>query len=182
MTHCLQYNDFRAEYLFQQITGLDNSIQTLKRKVKEINWYDGGFLLDDLEPIFGLAFIAYQIYINGSIKDAFGNTDNKWHYYSIEPLSNDFERSQVELIVGLANYSKHKDDGSTLHKGTKEILESFKLQLGDNVEIGNSPIFKGLTILNESWDLFEVMKVVQTWREKLWLEQNGSVLMPTNLK
>jgi hypothetical protein len=171
MSNIFRFNDFRAEYLNQQITGLDNSIQTLKRKVKEINWYDGVFLLEDLEPIFGLAFVAFQIYVNGSIKDVFGNTVNKWQYYSIEPLSNDFERSRVELIIGLANYAKHKDDGSVLHKGTKEILESFKLRLGDDVEIENSPIFEGLTILNENWDLFEVMNVVKTWREKLWLEQ-----------
>jgi len=63
--------DFRIEVLRLTITGLENSIEVLQTKFNEIDWYDGLWLLEESEPIFGLAFIAIQNYINSSIYDRF---------------------------------------------------------------------------------------------------------------
>jgi hypothetical protein len=84
------------------ITGLENSIQTIVQKNKENDWYDGFWMREESEPIYGLAFIAFQNYINGSINDLFGKLDNKVQYYKLDKKLKDFERTQIELIIGLA--------------------------------------------------------------------------------
>ncbi|MDO9186887.1 MAG: hypothetical protein Q7W13_12815 [Bacteroidia bacterium] len=169
-THWLRC-DYRVESLFQIITGLDISIKILVKRMKAGGWYDGLWLREDCEPIYGLAFLAFQNYINLSIKDFSGETSNKIKYYKIEPNLKNFEKSSIELIIGLANYLKHRDE-KELHKGTREILESFSLHFGNENNIDNSPIFDGLAILSEDWDLFEVLEIVKKWREKLWTLEN----------
>jgi hypothetical protein len=62
-------NDFRIGSLNEIIEGLQNSINSLKKRTQEESWYDGIWFLEEAEPIYGLAFIAFQNYINGSIKD-----------------------------------------------------------------------------------------------------------------
>ena len=157
--------DYRAESLFQIVSGLVNSINTLKARTEEKGWYDGLWLLEDSEPIFGLAFIAFQNYINGTIKDFYETTDNKIVYYKLEPNLVNFQKSSIELIIGLANYIKHKEDPK-LHNGTKEILDCFGLNNSDQID--ESPIFGGLDILDGNWDLFNVLNIVKEWREKLF--------------
>jgi hypothetical protein len=149
------------------IQGLHNSIEGLKQKIEEIPWYDVDWLLQESEPIYGLAFIAFQNYINGSIKDLGNNTNTKENLYKLEQNAEGFSKSKIELIIGLANYAKHKDEGIP-HKGTKEILECFKLDFHDITYLDKSAIFQGLTILNNEWDLFEIKAIVINWREKIW--------------
>ena len=165
-THYL-LNDFRIESLNQIITAVDISISNLKKKTEVVSWYDSLWLLEETEPLFGLAFISFQNYINGSIKDFSENTVNKKKYYQIEPKFKNFEKSSIELIIGLANYSKHKDEFE-LHKGTRDIFECFRLNLDNDLAIDKSPFFEGLTILNDKWDLIEILKIVTHWRKKLW--------------
>ena len=57
-----RYADYRAESLNQIITGLNSSIETLRKRIDVIDWYDGYWLLEETEPIFGIAFIAFQNY------------------------------------------------------------------------------------------------------------------------
>ena len=73
--------DFRIEVLRLTITGLENSILVLKTKYNEIDWYDGLWLLEESEPIFGLAFIAIQNYINSSIYDRFDSLEKQYLIY-----------------------------------------------------------------------------------------------------
>lgn len=164
MMNMLEIDD-RAESLNLIIIGLENSIQTIVKKNKENDWYDGIWMREDSEPIYGLAFIAFQNYINGSINDLFDKPDNKAQYYKADKKHKDFERTQIELIIGLANYYKHKD--SKFHNGTVEILKSFNLDHNSENVIDNSPIFEGLEILNNEWNLFEIKKIVTDYRKNL---------------
>lgn len=170
-THFLR-TDYRYESLYQIITGLDHSIKVLENKITEHCWYDGDWFREESEPIYGLAFIAYQNYINSSIKDFSGSTNEKERYYKIPPDLCDYQKTSIELIIGLANYSKHKEEDGKLHFGTKEILECFKLSTDKEPEPDKSPVFDGLSVLNESWNLFEILEVVKNWRERLWSEEN----------
>ncbi len=171
LTHYLKI-DYRAESLNQIIIGLDNAINSLKDRKKEQFWYDGLWFKEDSEPIYGLAFIAFQNYINGSIKDLVNTTSNKTEYYRLQPKFKNYEKSDIELIVGLANYFKHKEDDGLLHKGTSEILKNFGLDTSKDAEITDSPIFEGLTILSETWNLFEIEVRVTNWRVNLFLMTN----------
>jgi hypothetical protein len=164
MTHWREM-DYRVESLTLIITGLENSIQTIVKKNKEFDWYDGIWMREESEPIYGLAFIAFQNYINGSINDLFDKPENKVQYYKKDNKYKDFESNQIELIIGLANYYKHKD--AKFHNGTAEILKSFNLDINSENVVDNSPIFEGLELLNFEWNLFEIKKIVTDYRKKL---------------
>jgi hypothetical protein len=159
--------DHRAVSLEITIKGLTETISVLKNQFDEFDWYDGDWFMEESEPIYGLAFIAFQNYINGSINDFADSLKEKESYYKLEQNSKEGNRSKIELIIGLANYAKHKDEG-TPQKGTKDILDHFKLTYYDVTYLDKSPIFKGLTLLNEDWDLFQVKNIVTAWREYLW--------------
>ena len=165
-THFLRV-DPRAVSLDITIKGLTNTIAVLENQINEIDWYDGVWFIEESEPVYGLAFIAFQNYINGSIKDFADNLKEKESYYKLEQTLNKGNRSKIELIIGLANYAKHKDEG-TLHKGTKNILDHFNLNYENVTYLDNSPIFQGLTLLNKDRDLFQVKNIVTDWREYLW--------------
>jgi len=138
-THYLRI-DHRVVSLNVTIKGLTETITTLKNQINEIYWYDGDWFMEESEPIYGLAFIAFQIYINGSIKDFSGDLKAKETYYKLEQKTNNNTKSKIELIIGLANYIKHKEEG-TPHKGTKETLDYFKLNYENVTYLDNSPIF-----------------------------------------
>lgn len=160
--------DYRIHSLYPIIDGLNASINELTIKYHEIDWYDGIWLKEESEPIYGLAFIAFQNYVNGTIKDVAGTSANKQSYYRLEPSFENYSRSKVELIIGLANYCKHKDDDGPLFPGTHELLESFDLATSKDADIiHSSPIFEGLTLLNDSWDLFEIINIIKDWRANL---------------
>lgn len=163
--------DYRVDSLYQIIMGLENSIVSLKQRVDEYGYNVIDFD-ENSEPIYGLAFIAFQNYINGSIKDLYETTSSKTTYYKIDSNLMNFHKSSIELIIGLANFIKHKDDDE-LRKGTKDILDCFDLKYVDN-DIINSPIFEGLSLLNKDWDLFEILKIVTNWRKKLFENYNST--------
>lgn len=89
LTHVRQH-DFRRESLDQIVKGLDNALQVLQKRNEEVGWYDGLWYREDSEPIYGLAFIAFQNYIVGSVNDLHGTTLNKINFYRLEPNLNDF--------------------------------------------------------------------------------------------
>lgn len=163
--------DYRVESLKKILTGLSDSINFLEKRVKDkSDYYDGLWFYEETEPIYGLAFIAFQNYINGSVKDVYGISSKKVESYKIGEYISNSNKTNIELIIGLANYLKHKDDDGPLHKGTQEILECFNLNTDKEADIDKSPIFEGLSILNKDWDLSLILKIVTDWREKLLKE------------
>jgi len=174
----------RIESLKQIIIGLDNTIDLLRKKIDEINWYDSGLFNEEVEPIYGLAFIAFQNYIVGCIKDSFDSTTPKLKLecFRLVPNIEGFERSSIELIATLANYSKHKDE--EINQYLQENLKCFKLKWGNDIEIDDSPVFEGLSLLSEKWDLFEILKIVTDWEDKLWryrYEKYGTTNLQTGI-
>lgn len=161
--------DFRIESLYTTISGLENSILELKKKLNEFEWYDGIWLLEESESIFGLAFIAIQNYINSSIYDRFETLEKQYEAYKIGNKIKDKGRTDIELIISLANYFKHKDHPKDLTGETPKILTDFNLQFNKNIDITNSPIFKGMEMFSEDWNLKEIVKATKSWRDKLWL-------------
>ena len=137
-------HDFRVNSLHLIIDGLRNSIAELQKKVNEVHWYDGDWLLEETEPIYGLAMIAFQNYIIGSISDFEGDTKNKHAYYRQDKKLGNFSNTTIELIVTLANYAKHQNEGLPF-SGTKTILQNFNLTYQDLTYLDDSAIFQGLT-------------------------------------
>ncbi|GEQ87463.1 hypothetical protein ULMS_29710 [Patiriisocius marinistellae] len=162
--------DYRIESLRLTIEGLEKSIVELEKKLKEIEWYDGIWFLEEVEPIIGLSFIALQNYINSSIYDRFETLNNQYEKYKIGKLVNDAKRTEIELIIGIANYFKHRDDENDLRKGTSSILLDCGLKINKEIDITESPIIKGLELLTEKWDLSDLIIIIDKWRENLWIE------------
>lgn len=161
--------DTRVASLHATIRGLESSLQVLRTKCDEIDYYDGLWFLEESEPIFGLAFVAFQNYINSSIYDRFESLEKQYLYYKIGDEINRTNRTDIELIISLANYFKHRDHPKNLTGETSKILKDFNFQFNKEVDIENYPIFKGLELFSENWNLTEILKVSTIWREKLWL-------------
>lgn len=161
-------HDFRAKSLYMVVEGLAKSIAELEKNVEAIHWYDGDWLMEETEPIYGLAFIAFQNYINGSISDFDGDIKQKNTFYKKAPLIENSNRTNIELIITLANYAKHKDEGDP-HPGTSTVLDAFDFKYKNLIYLDEGPIFRGLAILNADYDLFKIMETVISWREHLWL-------------
>jgi len=164
----------RIESLQIVIYGLENSILELRKKLDNYAWYDGLWLLEESEPFYGLALIAFQNYINSSIYDWDNSLENQYKAYKICTKINDNGRTDIELICSLANYFKHRDNPKDLKEATSKILIDFNLQHDKQIDITDSPIFKGLEIFSQSWDLKEILKVIVIWREKLWSANDES--------
>lgn len=161
--------DYRIKILHIIISGLENSILELKMKLDELEWYDGLWLLEESEPICGLAFIAMQNYINSSIYDRFESMEKQYLAYKMGNKISGTERTDIELIISIANYFKHRDHPNDLSGETSRILADFHLHSYQGADISNSPIFKGLEIFSENWEFKEYVKAVEIWRAKLWL-------------
>ena len=160
--------DYRVESLRLVIQGLDNSIAVIKDKLSCGGWYDGLWAQEESEPIYGLAFIAFQNYINSSIKDFAETSANKHEFYKKGQRLEGFEMTDIELIIALANYSKHLDDDGEFHPATKRTLDVFGLNTYKEVFVSESAILNGLDILHENWDLQEITQRVVSWRAELW--------------
>jgi len=165
-THWKQH-DHRIQSLGHIIDGLWSAIDLLRQRMELGEWYDAIWFREDSEPIFGLAFIAFQNYINASIIDIYDTIDGKDQIYRLSQKLKNSSRTDIELIISLANYTKHKDWGEP-HKGTKNTLSDLGLKSDLEVDIVESPIFEGIELLSPSWDLKEVLDRVSVWRESLW--------------
>jgi len=153
-------HDFRIESYNVLIEGIENSILELRDKFDKNEWYDGIWILEESEPIYGLAFVAFQNYINSSIYDRFDSSENRLEKYKLGEYVDDFQRTNIELIIGTANYFKHKDENGEIHKGTQNILNDFEYRFDKDVNIEDSPIFKSLDLLTERWELKKLLNKV----------------------
>ncbi len=158
-------HDFREKSLFMIIDGLQKSVKELEQNIDDIHWYEGDWFMEESEPIYGLAFIAFQNYIIGSIGDIEGSTKTKLSYYKKDKVIPDYSNTTIELIITLANYAKHRDEG--LYKSTKLVLNAFQLKYENIIYLDEAAIFQGLNLLDKDWDLFKIKKYVTDWRESL---------------
>jgi hypothetical protein len=161
--------DFRVTVLENIISGLTKSMNFLFEKNRTIPEFDGLFLAEQVEPVIGLGFVAYQNYIIGTISDLkeFSNNTNiknfkKHLFYLDDSTKINGKLTRIELIISLANYYKHKDEG--INSLTKENLDRYDLLIED------FPINSGLTLLTEKWNLNEVTNYVLDWRKNLELK------------
>lgn len=168
--------DHRIDSLRLIILGLENSISELNKKYEQDPLFWENFYREELEPIVGLAFIALQNYINSSIFDLFETGKDKHKRYKQDKELNTTGRTRIELIIGLANYFKHRDDNRDLDTGTSKILSDIGINYNDSIENYYSPIFIGLESLSDNGRLSELIDVVKKWRENLWLiEENTDI-------
>ncbi len=160
-------HDYRIESLKLVISGIEESINKLKLKIEEEDWYDGGWFIEEAEPMLGLCFVAFQNYINSSIYDRFEHLTKQYEKYKLGKYSFNSKRTDIELIIAIANYFKHRDSQKKIFTETIKILNDFNLQ-SKEWEFSYSPIYKGFDILSKENKLSDLINIVETWREELW--------------
>lgn len=166
--------DFRKQSLQYILSGLENSINQLEEVCKNNPIYGETFYSEEVEPIYGMAFIALQNYINSSIFDLFESLNTKDEIYRQDKKIPPFERTRIELIIGLANYLKHRDDDKPFNKGTENLLKDFKLNYADEFDEGISPIFEGYDLLTENYKMSDLINIVKEWRENMWVNYENT--------
>jgi hypothetical protein len=170
-THWRKF-DFRKTCLEFIIDGISESLRLLKQRIQNDPNYDGLFYFEDAEQVLGLAFIAFQSYINGSIYDLYNDLSNKEIFYKIVPKMEKSNRTKIELVISVANYFKHKDD-SRLHSATEKTLRDFNL-IDDSNPI-KSPVIDALDILTLNYEIKEISEIVFDWRETLFNQFENSI-------
>lgn len=136
---------------------------------------------DDTEHLVGIVFIILQNYINSSINDLYPDVLKLHTYYSFDKKINDSQTSRIELITSIANFYKHRDLPADLRQSTLKHFDNLAIpyKVFYNTEtseyfhkIGSaSPVFEGLCLLTETWNLNELIEIVSEWREILWLDE-----------
>ncbi|MEO5910634.1 MAG: hypothetical protein ABIP95_07075 [Pelobium sp.] len=170
--------DFRKDSLYTIMHGLKASVDIIDEKLKLNDWYDGIFAREELEPVVGIAFITCQNYINKSIADlqpSYYNSLKKHQFYEKYKFLKNYPSTAIQLIVAIANYAKHEEEGDLKHHTTK-VLDTFNLEYVNPDIVDSSPIFSALELIDENWNLIVLADLICDWREELWqsLEDNSN--------
>ena len=178
MTHYLR-NDTRIRVIRNLMTPFIKQLNDIREICKKDNFKYWDIYEDDTEHLIGTVFIILQNYINSSISDLYPELSIINQKYSVDKLINeDSKTTRIQLIISIANYYKHRDLPKELYKPTTYPFEDLKIEYkaiynSENnkfyYKIGSgSPIFNGLTLLSEEWDLNDLIEIVSDWRENLW--------------
>jgi hypothetical protein len=174
--------DTRIKVLREIISPLQIQFENTRNIIKN----DGGWLwdmhyADDTEHLIGIVFIILQNYINSSISDLYPDLKKLHEKYLIDKKLENSQITRIELIITIANYYKHRDLPPSLHNNTERVLDSLNIKFreGNNEQNSNyfhaigasSPVFSGLGMLSENWDLNDLINIVTEWRENLWLTE-----------
>ena len=180
----------RIDSRIKVVSDIISPLQFQFENILKINKKDGGyywdmFYADDAEHIVGLVFIILQNYINSSISDLYPDLKKLHQIYSIDKKIENSQTTRIELIVTIANYYKHRDLPPDLHKHTVSIFNDLNIEfrcLYDEQNFqyfhsmgASSPVFSGLSMLSENWDLQNLIDIVSEWRENLWLNEEKEI-------
>lgn len=172
--------DSRIETIKNIIEPFQKQLNTII-ELCENNGFDlwDNFYADDTEHLVGTVFIVLQNYINSSISDLFPKLIKLHSKYTLDKKVNENSKTtRIELIIALANYYKHRDLPTELHKYTTNPLLDLGIEYKQVYDIENnkyfhkmgadSPIFNGLTILSKNWNFNNLTEIISEWRENLW--------------
>jgi hypothetical protein len=182
---------FRKDTRIENIKNIINPFQKQLNNVAELckddsfDWWDN-FYADDTEHLTGTVFIILQNYINSSISDLYPDLTKLHLKYSLDQkVLENSKTTRIELIITIANYYKHRDLPSELHKYTIKPLEDLNIEYKEIYDIENnkffhkmgasSPVFNGFSLLSEKWNFNDLIKIVEEWRENLWNEEEKKV-------
>ncbi len=175
-------NDTRIKIIKNLISPFELQLNQIVEHCKKENFnYWDGIYADDTEHLVGTVFIILQNYINSSISDLFPELSKLNCKYTLDEKINNSKTTRIELIIAIANYYKHRDLPNELHKGTAFSLDNLDIEYKEIYDMVNgkyfhklgscSPVFSGLSLLSESWDLNDLINIVSSWRENLWLTE-----------
>ena len=167
--------DERLRGLEAMFKAFSNALNTFVEKGEECSSYYTDFYFDETELIYGVVLLSLQNYINKSCVDFLEieilKCDKTSQLYAkcSEIVCGDI--TQIQLIISLANYFKHRDENNKLHKQTEECFKKVDIlrfsSKGDE-RYEDTLITEGLLILIEDIrDIQGLLEIVKTWRKNL---------------
>jgi len=163
-THWLSF--FRISHLNLIVDNLETVLNKIVKEYKEIEKYESLPYREEYDETLGFIFMAFQSFISGTIADFLNNLEYKridaGEKNRILKLDKKFNEQYtiVEIINGLANFFKHKDEGP-LSGETAKIISSLKIDIND------FPLTSALYILEKKGRVQELKQYVIEWRETL---------------
>ena len=109
--------DFRYDWVFLTFSALKSGFYTIRQQASAESWFDGTWQVEHADAILGVAFVAAQAYLVGTVEDvnhirqSRGQAEkSKIDYYKDDPHPLPNGISRILLINSIANYYKHHDE------------------------------------------------------------------------
>jgi hypothetical protein len=171
--------DFRRNWISTLYEALSRVIHDIGQKLEEHGHYDGIDALEDPEWILGIAFIAAQTYITGTIADlkavlSQSSSDtqkvSKKTLLLVDVISIADGVTPLQLIDAIANYQKHHDEWEDWqvddkNRSTIEILENSGINKDTEF-----PCYKAATLLwpeSRVGELSYLLNLLEDWRSRV---------------
>lgn len=177
--------DFRRNWLSQLYAALTAMMNDIDQKLEDDDCYDGTDAREDAESILGIAFIAAQTYIVGTVADI-----NAIHKISRQPLDKSEklkpkdllsldvvsiagEVSRTQLVYEIANYHKHHDEWEEWSVNDRN-RQTIKVLNGCGIHKGTThPCYEAAALLwpEEQLEKFGyLLNLLVDWRERVFRE------------
>jgi hypothetical protein len=170
--------DFRRDWLGELFHALTAAINNISERIKKDDYFDETFAREHSETILGIAFIAAQTYIAGTVADINAILGKSKQLKRDQLLALDvvFIKNgitRLELIDAIANYHKHHDEWETWkpnrrNQSTIDILN--KCEITEETEF---PCYSAATRLWPPERLGEfgyLLDALVAWRERVFRE------------
>jgi hypothetical protein len=174
--------DFRKEWLGELFRALKTGIGAISLKLDEVEWFDGINAEEYSESILGIAFVAAQTYIAGTVSDLKEMVDRpneiiKWRLLSLDKRVIKDNVNTLQLIDATANYFKHHDewpDWQVTSRNRDTISTLNRCGITKDTEF---PCYSAATLLwpEEELGNFELLlDILVSWRNNVITKQRFS--------
>jgi hypothetical protein len=176
--------DWRIGPLRDACAGLEAGLKRIGERVHEEPWFDGLWACEYSEPLVGVAFVAAQSYLVGTVSDvnsvrtrsARGLPEqprrlDKNECYACDLASITTGVTRVQLINAAANYYKHCEDEDGLRPDTKRTLSS--VGIDEHTEFPCIEIAR--LLLGSELSLDGIPAILGDWRTHVLTQLSGAV-------
>lgn len=167
--------DVRFAGLKEMFKGFQKALDVFIKTGEKYHGYYADFYFEETELIYGVILLSLQNYINKSCADFLEvellNCNKAYQLYAKGSKVVIGDVTQIQLIIALANYFKHKDEKGDLQKPTKDCLRKvdllrFSEKLDSDRE--DTLITEGLFLLiKDLRDISYLLQIVKEWRTSI---------------
>jgi hypothetical protein len=173
----MQEMDFRRNWLSRLFGALSDTIDDIERRLKQDDYYDGIDALEDCESILGIAFIAAETYIVGTVSDINSILGKAvvLKKHDLLVLDMGFVANGVtplQLVHAIANYQKHHDEWGPGWKVSKRSMPTITVLNACGISKETEfPCYAAATLLwpePEIRELSFLLQLLEEWRKRVF--------------
>lgn len=166
--------DWRIGPLQDVMAGIEVGLNRIQARMDNVEWFDVDQALEHSVWLLGVAFVAAQAYIEGTVGDAWRIRNGKDHVRS--DASKEFTRechsddtalapgvTRIEFINAVANHFKHLESPRGLDEHVWGVLRTAGI-----TEKTEYPCARATELLcGEKWRLRALCDIVREWRARV---------------